>query len=526
MGRKLIVIIVSAALVLAMTACGKGGDDRKEENKRFEPFGWQKYRKVTDVISGKVGERRLVGEYENLGTESTLITYEDGKTTGITKWYYDETGEKLLKKVVWSEGNATEASEWDTNGRLISYLRKIEDDNPSEDFLSIPMEYDTYESRDYLVEKIGGNVCTDSDVKELRTEYTYRGDTDEIATIKTVTDRGEVVAYLERGEGDIVLSESWVGSLQLRYDEVYDAVTRTGHGVELDGEGGVSANIDKTYDEYGRCTEVTRSVYGIGSSYSGVTTKREEKTSIVYSEDGSAQAYTFIYGYDDYYSKRILGHETHYSYYPDQKLKEQIEFVYPVSDTGESGEAYFSSSTKYTYHENGQLETVEKYASEGEGADTRAYPESLEKYDDEGNRVSIECWGADGYYTFTSTSEYTDDPAVYGKVLHTVMKLYYGAEEPGQTMESWELNYNIIREADNSMIYRFESSDPYSDVTAMAVYDVDGYLYRVRYAYEEIEEITEFDRKGRVVRDVLSQDSDKPSKTENVYEYWEGEKKQ
>ena len=45
MGRKLIVIIVSAALVLAMTACGKGGDDRKEENKRFEPFGWQKYRK-------------------------------------------------------------------------------------------------------------------------------------------------------------------------------------------------------------------------------------------------------------------------------------------------------------------------------------------------------------------------------------------------------------------------------------------------------------------------------------------------
>ena len=350
MGRKLIVIIVSAALVLAMTACGKGGDDRKEENKRFEPFGWQKYRKVTDVISGKVGERRLVGEYENLGTESTLITYEDGKTTGITKWYYDETGEKLLKKVVWSEGNATEASEWDTNGRLISYLRKIEDDNPSEDFLSIPMEYDTYESRDYLVEKIGGNVCTDSDVKELRTEYTYRGDTDEIATIKTVTDRGEVVAYLERGEGDIVLSESWVGSLQLRYDEVYDAVTRTGHGVELDGEGGVSANIDKTYDEYGRCTEVTRSVYGIGSSYSGVTTKREEKTSIVYSEDGSAQAYTFIYGYDDYYSKRILGHETHYSYYPDQKLKEQIEFVYPVSDTGESGEAYFSSSTKYTYH--------------------------------------------------------------------------------------------------------------------------------------------------------------------------------
>ena len=93
-------------------------------------------------------------------------------------------------------------------------------------------------------------------------------------------------------------------------------------------------------------------------------------------------------------------------------------------------------------------------------------------------------------------------------------------------MESWELNYNIIREADNSMIYRFESSDPYSDVTAMAVYDEDGYLYRVRYAYEEIEEITEFDRKGRVVRDVLSQDSDKPSKTENVYEYWEGEKKQ
>ena len=41
-----------------------------------------------------------------------------------------------------------------------------------------------------------------------------------------------------------------------------------------------------------------------------------------------------------------------------------------------------------------------------------------------------------------------------------------------------------------------------------------------------LKKITEFDRKGRVVRDVLSQDSDKPSKTENVYEYWEGEKKQ
>ena len=526
MGRKLIAIIIVAALVLAMTACGKGGDDRKEEIKRFEPFGCRKYSTVTDVVSSKVGERKLVGEYENLGTESTLITYADGKTTGITKWYYDETGKKLLKQVVWSEGNATEASEWDTNGRLISYLRKIEDDNPSEDYLSIPLEYDTYESRDYLVGRIGGNVCTDGNLKELRTEYTYRGDTDEIATIRTVTDRGEVVAYLERGEGDIVLSESWVGPEQMRYDEVYDAATRTGHGVELDGEGSISVSIDKTYDESGRCTEVIRSVYAGKNSYSGMTPKKEERTSIVYSEDGSSQAYTFVYFYNGDYSKLILNHETHYSYYPDQKLKEEVEFTCPISASGEPGNPYFSSSIKYTYHENGQLETVEKYASEGEGANTRAYPESMEKYDDQGNRVSLECWGADGYYTFTNTSEYTDDPAVYGKVLHTVLKLYYGAEEPGQVMEYWELKYNIICEEDNWITYRFESNDPYSDVTTMAVYDEEGYLYRVRYAYEEIEEITEFDRKGRVVRYVASQGSDKRSKTEDVYEYWEGEKKQ
>lgn len=520
MGRKLIAIIVTAAFVLAMTACGKGGDDRKNETKEYEPFGYRVYRTETEPMVAYHGEQELVLEYESLGTESTWISYDDGEAYEIRKWYYDETGEKLLKQVYWSLGSLTAASEWDTKGRLIVYSQKIEDDNPSEDYLRIPMEYNTYDERDYLVNEIGGEKCYDRDVKELRTEYTYRGDTDEIATIRTVTDRGDVIAYLERGEGDIVLTEICVGPDLAKYEEVYDAETGTGHGIELYADGDVQEYIDKTYDAFGRCTEIIRT-----NCVNGFI-PCQEQINIVYSGDGSAEA-TVIYLEYDYLpesSELLPSSKTCYTYDTDQRLVKKTISYYPWGAEINEGELYLDSVENYSYYENGQLKRMESYAVDDET--DLMFLNCAEEWDKEGNKISEESWISDGCYFGMTTYEYVEDPAVHGRVLHTVMKSYEGHAEPQEVKEYWECNCSVEREFETWKEFRREKTYEYEGAaTITPIYDEDGYLSGISWSTHDYEDVMELDRQGRIVRDVFEHQLS-GSRREDVYEYWEGEKKQ
>ncbi|MBR4812900.1 MAG: hypothetical protein IKZ69_03235 [Lachnospiraceae bacterium] len=520
MGRKLIAIIVSAALVLAMTACGKGGDDRKNETKEYEPFGYRVYRTETEPMVAYHGEQELVREYESLGTESTWITYYNGEVDEIRKWYYDEAGEKLLKQVVWSTRRPTVASEWDTNGRLIVYLQKIEDDNPTEDYLSIPTEYNTYDKRDYLVKEIGGYNCDDRDVKELRTEYMYRGDTDEVATIRTVTDRGDVIAYLERGEGDIVLSEIRVGQGLAKYEEVYDAATKTGHGIEQDVDGSVLEYVDKTYDESGRCTEMIQSF-----CYDGFI-HYQKQTSIVYSGDGSAEATVIVLEYSNTreFSELLPSSQTCYSYDTDQRLEKKTISYYPWGAEINEGELYLDSAENYSYYESGQLKRTECYAQNDET--DQLYLQSVVDWDEEGNKISDVTWASDGFYSSTIIYEYVEDPAVHGRVLHTVQKFYEGQAEPQGAVEYWECNCSNEREYKTWEEYNRESTSGYGGYTTITpIYDEEGYLSGISWSMDDYKDIMELDRQGRIVRDVF-ENQRSGSRREDVYEYWEGEKKQ
>ena len=64
MKRKLIAVVLSVVLTVALTACGKTEGDVKK------PYGYRKY-----FYNTETGVKLLRAEYENLGTERTLTKY-------------------------------------------------------------------------------------------------------------------------------------------------------------------------------------------------------------------------------------------------------------------------------------------------------------------------------------------------------------------------------------------------------------------------------------------------------------------
>ena len=229
MRKKLTAIILTVILIVTLAACGKK-NTTTDPAKELQKFGFREYR--VDYITG---DRALSVKYENLGTERTLTKYdEEGEISSIEKWYYDNTGEHLLKHVKWSAYDATAAEEYDMNGRLIRRSAKKEEKEGSQDWwqtLYFPNEYSSYSKKENqsvgLALVIGGYEHAKPDVKEIVTEYTYFGETDTIKEIKTVSDSGDVVGLLERGEGDIIL-RALIDGEYIHYDETYDAATETG----------------------------------------------------------------------------------------------------------------------------------------------------------------------------------------------------------------------------------------------------------------------------------------------------------
>ncbi|MBP5461826.1 MAG: hypothetical protein J6Y20_06850 [Lachnospiraceae bacterium] len=309
--KKGMIIFLAVTVAMMTVACGKP----KDKKKSFDVYGYKMY----SVNPEGETEYTLLEEYENRGTERTLIKYiRDGAVTAVgerTKYYYDDTGEHLLKVVTWREAGVTISREYDFQGRCIVELAKYEegyypgmDHGDETTVLSLPLAYWTYTDKAYrhLHAYFRDRIVSPSK-RELRTEFTYRGDTKEIAGICTWDGDGKVVALLERGEGDIVLSEVVEASLQ-RYEETYDAETRSSSW-RYYSEDTIEYYGERKYDSEGRCVLFTKHDPML-SEYEEYTYQYEENSfleTIRYFEDTGEKTEEVRYRYD--YAGRELERE-------------------------------------------------------------------------------------------------------------------------------------------------------------------------------------------------------------------------
>ncbi|MBP5230696.1 MAG: hypothetical protein ILO68_03115, partial [Clostridia bacterium] len=275
MHRKMIAAALVIVLAVVSTACGKGETDKEKYTGKKR--GFRVY--VTEKVNGVVtSERQLRREYENLGTERTETQYDsEGNVRGLTKEYYDSSGEHLLKKVVWEDGYPTESYEYDLDGRIVREAVKFEhpEDFKSEAALSFPLIYFQLSQKEFLW-ITGLPSYADTGVTELKTEYTYFDKSDRLKKVTTVSGDGTVLASFEMGEEDIVLSGFVSGVDNRGYEETYDPDTNTGRCVwityGMDDRNGV-----KTYDESGRCRSCT---------FHDLRDNSEQDIQVNYTQDG------------------------------------------------------------------------------------------------------------------------------------------------------------------------------------------------------------------------------------------------
>lgn len=262
--RKRTIILIVAVAAMLLTACGK----KPEEKEKPKPYGFKEY----SVDPKDSSRRTLTKEYENRVTERTWKNYdESGEVTWLKREYYDETGEHLLKEVTWGKERPTVSREYDFQGRCTVEMSKYEDGvYPVPNFdeskvISFPQEYWNYSEKDGL--KLPFSLTeVNRSVLEVRTEFSYRGDTDEIERICTKNGDGKVIGLLERGEGDIVLQELLECDL-LIYEETYDPQTRTAKWQVMES-GELYRFGLKEFDAEGRCIRYTNSGTESWSDYS------------------------------------------------------------------------------------------------------------------------------------------------------------------------------------------------------------------------------------------------------------------
>ena len=501
MYRKMTAVALAIVMIIVTTACGKGGTDRKVPLKKQ---GFRIYK--TENKQGIVAqERKLIKELEDTGTERTFKEYDDdGNVTELVKWYRDDSGEHLLKQVIWNINSPTYSYEFDANGRTIREYKKIE--KPEEELLkhlSLPTGIFQHTAKKFLYVYFSDRVG--SDVTELRTEYTYFGDSERLKTIKTVTNDGTVVASFEMGEEDIVIS-GFIRNDDESYEETYDPDTNKGTWKHL-AYGEVFESGTKTYDSSGRC------VYY--SAYSDTRQYLMEETSAVYDDEG-AQSVTRKFDYDKD-AGYLLSHETRRMYDGDGYETYVIDQSYDEDGRVTYGEAYHR-----TYHKNGKKATVKYESWDDESQEmVLKYEES---YDEDGeltDSYTYGFFGNDGKLSYETHIVLIDAPDVAGKVKHKTVSYY--PDKVG------DLDYNtlIVEEYNVCMTDEYGRDDWYQYLEVRTTdgdrkeykkgtFDSDGHLIEVTDDYGDT---VEFDQQGRIFREKYEDWDDTTVTLE--YEYWE-----
>ena len=502
MYRKITALALAIVLSVVTTACGKG------ETKTKVPLKKQGFRiYASEMKQGIVsGERKLRREYEDLGTEQTDTQYDDdGAVTEINKCYYDDTGELLLKQVIWEKSSPTKSYEYDRNGHIIRESSKIE--NPEEEPLRglyLPIGVFQFSGKKYLY--VDFPSSSSSDVTELKTEYTYFGDSSRVKSVKTITDDGTVVASFEMGEGDIVIS-GFLTNGDEQYEETYDPVTGTGtwkymiYGVV--DESGV-----KTYDSAGRCVSCT--------AYSDTWKYLVKETSVTFDEEGT-HAVTKYYDSDSE-EGNLLSHMTELLYDKDERETYLLDMLYD-----EDGSVSYGERRYITYYGNGEEETVsiERWDDE-----TQKMEMDYEiTYDDAGEVIDSYMYGSFGIPGKLSSEKHVrivDDPAVAGKVKCETTTYYVdkagGLKYDTLTVEQYDVCMTNEYGKDEWYQYlevRTRDGDRTEYLTG--TFDSDGHLVETENEYSNT---IEFDQQGRIFREKYDNNWEGSIVTLE-YEYWE-----
>ena len=245
MKKRIVVVVV--AVVLMLTACGKPKD---EQTRPEGSSGYTKYR----YYANKKDEKIVQEVYENLITEKYYeMCDEEGKMATSLRSYYDETGKNIQKSVSWGPNDPAVVREYDKRGRLVSETTMYEDETARKIVTTgfvCPEVYINYDMNP-IFENVPVLCILQREINtaSITTTYTYKGDSYDYSSVRTVTAEGTVLASLELGEGGMLLSEKLDGD-NLQYEETYNAADRTAafQGV-IEGE---RFTGEKRYDAEGR----------------------------------------------------------------------------------------------------------------------------------------------------------------------------------------------------------------------------------------------------------------------------------
>lgn len=438
--RKAVAWIVLVVLVVSLTACGR---EKKEEDTRPNgSYGYKKYRYREE----KEKEKILLEEYENLVTEAVRNTYDElGVLISTYHAFFDETGEHLLKDISRTIGVTVVTKEYDSLGRCIvekicgdaesgaentvkgqTYLENYSEVagwRVSTNGLPLPIQYQAFCSNSltgipsYIAYGLFlGQLMTEPSVKEIRTTYSYRGDTEEITGLRTMS-QDTVIAELELGDGGVVLKET-VHAVDLQYEEIYDPSENKATFRGNTDEG--SFRGVKEYDSEGRCLSIN--FYGVdyrmeqGDTGDRDTNYRYE-TTFSYKDDGYIQeeAEYLVNGegeperhllkHKEYAGNGLLVFSENYTEDENGILRVQTQEIYEYAEGGELTKI----SVRYYWDETDGYAMIYEFEYTENGVISRYYEGSYDA-----GEYHLDTKKEDRY-------EYYDDPSKKGKLLHITM---------------------------------------------------------------------------------------------------------
>lgn len=507
MGRRIATVALALLLAIVSVSCGKPDPEPEAAEKKPVPFGFRVYE-----YNEETGTKVLYEEYENRITERSLTQYNGaGEAVSVEKWYYDSAATRLIKHVTWSKDYPTTSEEYDEKGRLIRRSEKFEEEHAearAEGWIHLyfPKEYKT-ESREKLPEGVTNwdefdrwfddHSEVDPDVNEIVTEYTYDGDSDVIKEMRTVTDGGEEVGQMQRGNGDIIVMREFAGTYY-SYLENYDGNTGTGQWAVFSYFDEEKPHGTKRYDEAGL---LEREIwYEDGTEDSQFTCE--------YHRDADGRSMTMVYE-DIPEGKTAV--TVHRSWDAEGRLLRD-EAVYSDIFWGE----YQSSNVlwEFSYDKDGNTVKTLFSHQRNDGIQSIDLVLTEERKDNKFLRRLTD----HGKVVEEYTMELVEVPGIAGKVQHVTDYYNYGTEEkceiyyvdlpdqydPGETQE---VQYSEITQ-DQGDLYEAE-------------FDEAGILRRL-VCRKSIETVTEYDERGRMVKTYSLTD---PGRKESgyLYEYWEGE---
>ena len=494
--RKLLLTLVLLAMALSVCACessprDNGGDPK--ETKSVQPFHMKAYRYEGETWKKEdlTGDGTLSEEYEYLGTERSRKQYNGDRVESLTKWYYDQSGTNLLKVVYWYIDYPTESKEYDSRGRLIREQTKIEDDHTAllRDGYAprLPEIYNSYMKKDAL-NSAWFDLTVEYGIRELKTEYKYKDDTDEYESITTVDEDGDTVARVLFGEGDIVL-EAEIHLRGAEYSETYNSADNSAvwsytmrRDAEMYEDG--SSSGEKKYDEDGRCTQYTLRY-------------ADDDVNIVYVET------TFEYDRDtytctiEYYTLNSNVPSWKYKYYYDSENRKVISETYVQDDQYGGMYQTYRETNEYYPNGNKKSEFDESYDYEMGGL-TPSYSET---YNEEGKQLSHTDYDY-GKVSFRRVTTIVEEETEIGKVRHYTESRYEDGSDEGQCVnEYYEVcmhNMYVPTEEEWVTYSRTNYSDEQKITSARVTCDEQkGYIIRIDTAFWNDEDIYEMEQTGQ-----------------------------